>query len=49
MNIDYNMYEGMKVKGVPQVVLSRGKVVIEDGQYVGTPGDGRFLRRGTQS
>ena len=47
MNVDYNLYEGMKVKGVPQVVLSRGKVVVEDGKYVGTPGEGRFLRRGT--
>ena len=48
MNIDYNMYEGMKVKGVPQIVLSRGNVVVEGGEYVGTPGDGRFLKRGTQ-
>ena len=48
MNVDYNMYEGMKVKGVPQIVLSRGNVVVEGGEYVGTPGDGRFLKRGTQ-
>ena len=47
MNVDYNMYEGMKVRGVPEIVISRGKVVIEDGKYVGTPGDGRFLKRGT--
>ena len=48
MNVDYNMYEGMKVRGVPKVVLSRGKVIIEDGKYLGTPGEGRFLKRGTQ-
>ena len=48
MNIDYSMYEGLKVKGVPQVVVSHGKVVVEGGQYVGTPGEGRFLKRGTQ-
>lgn len=48
MNIDYNMYEGMKVKGAPQVVLSRGNVIIEDGKYLGTPGDGRFLKRSAQ-
>ena len=47
MNVDYNLYEGMKVKGVPQVVVANGQVVIEDGQYIGTPGDGRFLKRGT--
>ena len=48
MNIDYSMYEGLKVKGVPQVVLSHGKVVVEGGKYVGTPGEGRFLKRATQ-
>ncbi len=49
MNIDYNMYEGMRVKGVPEAVLSHGSVVVEGGKYVGTPGDGRFLKRGTQA
>jgi dihydropyrimidinase len=27
-------------------VLSRGKVVIDDNQYLGQKGDGRFLKRG---
>jgi len=45
MNVDYSAYEGMKVKGVTETVLSRGKVIIENGQYVGTPGEGRFLKR----
>ena len=48
MNIDYNLYEGMRVKGTPKAVLSQGNVIIEDGKYIGTPGDGRFLKRGTQ-
>ncbi len=48
MNVDYNLYEGMKVKGVPEVVVSRGNVVVEGGQYVGTPGEGIFLKRGSQ-
>ena len=47
MNIDYNAYEGMTVKGVTETVLSRGKVVIDKGKYVGTPGEGRFLKRST--
>ena len=47
MNVDYNLYEGMKVKGVPQVVIANGQTVIEDGTYLGTPGDGRFLKRST--
>jgi dihydropyrimidinase len=49
MNVDYSAYEGMKVKGVVKTVLSRGKVVIEDGKYTGAAGDGRFLRRSTFS
>jgi dihydropyrimidinase len=45
MNVDYSAYEGMKVKGVTRTVLSRGRVVIDDGKYVGKPGDGQFLKR----
>src|SRR4029077_14437402 len=46
MNVDYSCYEGVKVKGATKTVLSRGKVVIEDGRYIGAPGDGQFLKRG---
>jgi dihydropyrimidinase len=49
MNVDYSAYEGMKVKGVSKTVLSHGRVVIDDGKYVGKPGDGQFLRRSTFS
>lgn len=49
MNVDYSAYEGMKVKGVTKTVLSRGRVVIDDGKYVGKPGDGQFLKRSTFS
>jgi dihydropyrimidinase len=49
MNVDYSAYEGMKVKGVTRTVLSRGRVVIDDGKYVGKPGDGQFLKRSTFS
>ncbi|HEY9778118.1 MAG TPA: dihydropyrimidinase [Planktothrix sp.] len=47
MNVDYNCYEGMQVQGVPETVLSRGKVVIENEKYVGKPGDGKYLKRST--
>ncbi len=47
MNVDYNTYEGKKIKGVVETVLSRGKVVIENGEYKGKPGHGQFLKRGT--
>ena len=48
MNVDYNLYEGMKVKGVPEVVIANGRVLVEDGKYTGIPAGGRFLRRSTQ-
>lgn len=46
MNCDYSLFEGWKIKGEPQTVLSRGKVIIEDGQYKGRPGEGKFIKRG---
>jgi dihydropyrimidinase len=49
MNVDYSAYEGMKIKGATKTVLSRGKIVIDDGKYTGSPGDGRFLKRSTFS
>ena len=46
MNIDYNLYEGMAVKGVPEVVIANGRVLVEDGEYTGISAGGRFLKRG---
>jgi dihydropyrimidinase len=45
MRVDYNPYEGRVVKGVPELVLSRGRAVVADGAFVGRAGAGRFLRR----
>lgn len=47
MRVDYSMFEGIKVKGIPRVVLSRGRVIIENGKFTGRPGAGAFLRRST--
>ena len=46
MNCDYSLFEGMKIKGYPETVLSRGKVIIENNEYKGRPGEGKFLKRG---
>jgi len=46
MNCDYSLFEGMKITGKPTTVLSRGKVVIENDQYLGHKSDGQFLKRG---
>lgn len=46
MRVDYNAYEGFEVTGFTETVLSRGKVIIKDGDYHGKKGDGQFLKRG---
>ncbi|MBE7438588.1 MAG: dihydropyrimidinase [Spirochaetales bacterium] len=46
MNVDYSTYEGTEVQGISETVISRGKVVIKDCQYVGRKGDGQFVKRG---
>lgn len=45
MRVDYNCYEGMTVQGVTDTVLSRGKVIIEDGKFLGKKGSGNFIKR----
>ena len=45
MNTDYNLYEGMEVTGMPSVVLSRGRVLVQNGQWKGEAGAGRFVPR----
>lgn len=47
MHVDYSAYEGRKVRGVTEVVLSRGNVIVENGEFKGKAGDGKFLKRGT--
>jgi len=39
------MFEGIHIKGMPKTVLSRGRVIIEAGKFVGRPGAGQFIRR----
>ena len=47
MNVDYSAYEGRTIKGVVENVLSRGRLVIENSEFKGKPGNGQFLKRGT--
>jgi dihydropyrimidinase len=42
---DYNLFEGTEVTGVPEVVLLRGHVLVEDDELVASPGIGQFVRR----
>jgi dihydropyrimidinase len=45
MNMDYSAWEGFEIDGHVDTVLSRGKVVVDGGSYLGSKGDGRFLKR----
>ena len=45
MNVDYSCYEGREVTGAADVVLSRGKIVVDGDEWLGARGDGRFLKR----
>ena len=41
--VDYCPYEGWLVHGYPRTVLLRGQVIVQDGRFVGRPGQGRFV------
>jgi dihydropyrimidinase len=45
MDVDYSCYEGREVTGGADVVLSRGKIVVDGDEWLGARGDGRFLKR----
>ncbi|MEM9040477.1 MAG: dihydropyrimidinase [Actinomycetota bacterium] len=47
MNIDHSAYEGIEVTGHVDTVLSKGKVIVDDGTYHGSKTDGSFLPRST--
>jgi dihydropyrimidinase len=42
---DYNLFEGTAVTGTPEIVLLRGKVLVENGDLVAQPGVGQFVKR----
>jgi dihydropyrimidinase len=46
MDVDYSCYEGREVQGGSDVVLSRGTVIVRDGEFTGPKGHGQFIPRG---
>lgn len=46
-NADYTLYEGFRLKGLPEVVIAHGQIILQNGQFLGAPGAGQFLKRGT--
>jgi dihydropyrimidinase len=46
MNMDHSAWEGFEIDGHVDVVMSRGSVVVGDGEFRGAKGHGRYLKRG---
>ncbi len=45
MNVDHSPYDHITVRGYPVLTMQRGKIIVEDGQFVGEVGAGQFLTR----
>jgi dihydropyrimidinase len=43
--IDYNVFEGIELKGLPRFVLTRGEVAVDNGKVEAKPGHGKFVAR----
>lgn len=42
---DYNLYEDWKIKGFPEKVLLRGRMIVDNGIWLGKPGMGKYIKR----
>lgn len=47
MHVDYSMFEGRKIKGNAETVISQGQVIMSNNEFHGTPGRGKFIKRDT--
>ncbi|MER2536715.1 MAG: dihydropyrimidinase [Rhizobiaceae bacterium] len=43
--IDYNVFEGVEVTGLPRFVFSRGELAVEEAKVLAQPGHGQFVAR----
>ncbi|MDK2806982.1 MAG: dihydropyrimidinase [Thermoanaerobacterium sp.] len=44
-NVDYTPYEGFEVTGYPVITISKGNIIVENGNFIGRKGSGKFLKR----
>jgi dihydropyrimidinase len=49
MRVDYSMFEGIQITGMPDAVMSRGRLIVDGDKFLGRAGQGEFLRRSTYS
>ncbi|MCX8011328.1 MAG: dihydropyrimidinase [Ignavibacteria bacterium] len=47
MRVDYSMYEGKKIKGNVDTVISRGEIIIQEDKFFGKKGRGSYIKRQT--
>jgi dihydropyrimidinase len=45
MRVDYSLFEGYEVQGNARTVFSRGEMIIDQGNFLGRPGRGNYLKR----
>lgn len=45
MGLDFTIFEGFTFTGLPVMTISKGKIIVENGRYVGALSDGEFLKR----
>ena len=46
-NAGFDIYEGREIKGWPEYTISRGEVIVENGELIGSRGRGQRVMRGT--
>ena len=44
---DHTIWEGKKLHGYPVQTYLRGSLVYDNGDFVGTPGNGKYVKRST--
>ena len=44
-NVDWTAYDGLEIQGWPKTTLSRGQIIVANGEFRGAAGNGRFINR----
>ncbi len=48
-NADYTCYEGLETTGRVETVIQRGRIIVKNNEFIGSKGDGRYLKRSLSS